>query len=624
LPAASGDSLFFDDSGVGLANTDDIAGLSVAGLTFNGTTNAYTLNGTTPLALTGGATALATNSSVAQTVNMPLSFGAATTFTGGAGATSNLAIGGVVTDTAASGNVVLTLLGTGTMTDNLAQTGTAATVITPNAASANWTMLDNPTATPITMANGQFNFISGTINFGSATSQPNLTITATGGSDHTVGNAASTATFNMVNGTMLLKTRLNTVNGNINISGGNLQIWNQFQISNGATTNVSVVNVTGGLLDQRNSSGASSGGTIFVASRGAGTLTISGTGSVVCNTLDVSRGAAAAVGGVASQGILNLNAGGTLTVNTLSTATANTSGTGAGSTAVVNFNGGTLKARSANAIIRNSSGAGTAVPISLVVKAGGAIIDTNTFSMSSAESFQHDVTLIGLDGGLTKKNTGTLTLSGISNYNGNTTIQGGTLALTSAATNNNLGASAKYIVGDSQANSGAILDVTGITPAGGFFVQTGQVLAGFGTINGAVSALVGSIVGPGNSIGTLTENTSLALAGTLSIDLNDADPGINDLLNDKGPLDISAATSAVTFNVTGTPSAAAYVFAKYSSLTGSAFGTVNNLPAGYSIDYNYQGGNQIALVSVPEPAALLSAAVGGLGLVLCRRRKASR
>ena len=106
------------------------------------------------------------------------------------------------------------------------------------------------------------------------------------------------------------------------------------------------------------------------------------------------------------------------------------------------------------------------------------------------------------------------------------------------------------------------------------------------------------------------------------IALNDSSSPSVDLLNDSAPLDISAATSAVTFNVTGTLSQPAYVFANYSSLTGSAFSTVNNLPAGYSIDYDYQGNNDIALVAaaVPEPASLGLLTLAGFA-TLRRRRK---
>ena len=41
------------------------------------------------------------------------------------------------------------------------------------------------------------------------------------------------------------------------------------------------------------------------------------------------------------------------------------------------------------------------------------------------------------------------------------------------------------------------------------------------------------------------------------------------------------------------------MFANYGSLTGAAFASVLDLPAGFSINYHYLGGNQIALVGSP-------------------------
>ncbi|HTQ40421.1 MAG TPA: hypothetical protein VMJ32_15455 [Pirellulales bacterium] len=39
---------------------------------------------------------------------------------------------------------------------------------------------------------------------------------------------------------------------------------------------------------------------------------------------------------------------------------------------------------------------------------------------------------------------------------------------------------------------------------------------------------------------------------------------------------------------------------------------MNNLPAGYTLGYNYQGNKDIALVAVQEFAALVLAALAGL------------
>ena len=332
---ASGDDLLFSNQGTAATTSNDIASLSVANITFDSTAQAYTLNGPNVVTLTANVTNASSN---LQTLNLPVSFSGNVGLLGG---TSGLTVAGALTDTGTTGNQALTLGGIGTLTDNLVS-ATGGTLVVTTAAGSNWTMLASGSA--VTLAKGQINLLAGgTFSFGTATSAPNLIVTAVG-SDHTVGDAASSSTFNMVSGTLLLKTRMNTINGTVNVNGGALQVWNQFQESNGALTNVSTVNINGGSMDVRNSSGsASTGGTFVVASRGQGTLNMNG-GTLTVGTLDVSRGASAAVSGVASQGIVNLN-GGTLIVNNVATASANTSGTGAGSTAVFNFNGGTLKAR---------------------------------------------------------------------------------------------------------------------------------------------------------------------------------------------------------------------------------------------------------------------------------------
>ena len=112
----------------------------------------------------------------------------------------------------------------------------------------------------------------------------------------------------------------------MNVTGGNLQIWNQYQQANGAVANVSITTISGaGFLDLRNSSGSSAGGPFSSPAVGAGTLNMNG-GTLLWSRRWMSRAASAAVSGVASQGVVNLN-GGVITCNTVTTASANTSGT---------------------------------------------------------------------------------------------------------------------------------------------------------------------------------------------------------------------------------------------------------------------------------------------------------
>ncbi len=185
-------------------------------------------------------------------------------------------------------------------------------------------------------------------------------------------------------------------------------------------------------------------------------------------------------------------------------------------------------------------------------------------------------------GNLVKTGAGTVTLTGANTYSGTTAVNAGTLRVNG----NNQG-------------------------TGAVSVASGATLGGSGTIAGAVSSSSNSIVGPGNSIGTLTVG-SATLGGTFQVEYNGASI---DLLSVIGSLDITAAT--VDFDALGAPPVTPLVFASYGSLTG-IFAGVLDLPSGTSIDYNYNGLKQIALV--PEPTTL-----AGLGAVvvmgLRRRRK---
>lgn len=165
--------------------------------------------------------------------------------------------------------------------------------------------------------------------------------------------------------------------------------------------------------------------------------------------------------------------------------------------------------------------------------------------------------------GLDKVGANTWTLTGPNDYSGTTVVTGGTLLV-----NGNQGsASGAVAVGDT------------------------ATLGGTGTIGGTINAAAGSTVSPGVSIGTLTALGPATIAGSLAIEMN---VGSSDMFAVGGTLDISAAALNVT--VTGTPNQPAYVLASYGALVGN-FASFSGVPAGYALNYNYNGLKQIALVA---------------------------
>jgi autotransporter-associated beta strand protein len=133
------------------------------------------------------------------------------------------------------------------------------------------------------------------------------------------------------------------------------------------------------------------------------------------------------------------------------------------------------------------------------------------------------------------------------------------------------------------------------THAGGstYSVASGATLGGTGSIGtSTVTIDAGGILAPGGSIESF-DVAGAAINGKLLIEYQGASI---DVLNVSGNLDITNAT--VDFSSLGAVTAGPHVFATYSSLSGTAFATVLNQPAGATIDYNYLGQNQIALITL--------------------------
>jgi arabinan endo-1,5-alpha-L-arabinosidase len=213
--------------------------------------------------------------------------------------------------------------------------------------------------------------------------------------------------------------------GTINMSGGTFNAagngWGAFRIGNWPNTNSmgnGVFNLSGGVVNANN--------TTTVGGFGNGVLNVSGgtwnqnAGNLyVGQKVDASylgRGEVNQSGGTLNswhvfleQGTYNLQ-GGTLSVAGVGDNATNATGT-------FNFNGGVLRGTASNA---NFLSVDTAT-----IQSGGAIFDTQGYDLMTSQPLSGP-------GGLTKRGTGRLKLSGALAYLGSTRVEAGTLEIRGA------------------------------------------------------------------------------------------------------------------------------------------------------------------------------------------------
>ncbi|WP_035610360.1 autotransporter-associated beta strand repeat-containing protein [Haloferula sp. BvORR071] len=324
--------------------------------------------------------------------------------------------------------------------------------------------------------------------------------------------------------------------GEFMISRDGLAVWNQSAGS---------VSANGWMILGRNATGDGtlniSGGTftqtqldrpLMVGEFGKGTVNMTGAAQVT------SLGANGLIlaNEPSGTGTMNLD-GGLLTVRRVREGNDNNGGVGGESH--FNFDGGTLKAgANANANFMSSLN-------SAIIEDGGAIIDSNGQTINIGQGLDDDGTGLG---GLTKIGAGTLNLNGTNTYLGTTTVSVGTLG-------------------------------------------------GTGTIKGPISVSNGASLAPGAPTGDLFAdgNVSFAVGGNFAINLSATEPTTGHLVATAN-LNITNANLVIT----GTPTASTYIIADYGTKTGTQFANhaavSATLPSGYSINYAYQGGTQIAIV----------------------------
>ncbi len=528
--AVTADAPLIFNGNTRLNNTNDTAVNTIySNLVFSSGAGAFVLNGN---AVTLGGN-ITNNSANTETINFGLNFSNNYTLNG-AGGTLIIA-GGLTNRAGASGFTVLTLAGSGELVNRLGSTvspgGTNELLL--NDPAADWTLVDNANAAAMT-GPWIFEVFNGTFNYGTETSAPSLNSTTINNvpMDNVVGDVSgATGTFNMINGTLTTSARFDTAlasgsTGIINQSGGTMNIGSQFQGANGQNPGeVSVVSITGGTMNI--GTAASPTDPFYVASRGTGSLTVGGSGILSCGKLDISRNAYGNT--VSSAGTVELD-GGILMVQSVTNASANQQ-TGGSPTAAFNFNGGTLMAQAgASAIFFQGSTVTPVTPIIATVETGGAVIDDGGNAITIAEPLQHDASLgTTPDGGLTKLDSGTLTLTATNTYNGDTVISSGTLALSGAGSISN---SDSITVA-----AGAILDAS-VRTSGTLTLTAGQTLTGNGTVKGNVVAGNGAVLAPGVAIGTLAFNNNLTLGGgsVTVMGINKGSVPSNDLAQVSGTL----------------------------------------------------------------------------------------
>lgn len=258
---------------------------------------------------------------------------------------------------------------------------------------------------------------------------------------------------------------------------------------------------------------------------------------------------------------------------------------GGGNRAVVNLNGGILRAGANTVLLGNP---GNYALGTYNVRNGGEIVDTQGYDATIGAAQRHS-NVSGdneIDGGLTKLGTGSLTLLAGSTYNGGTTVSAGTLLVNNATASG--------------------------TGEGSVVVQTNGTLGGSGTVGGAVTVESGGTLSPGPSaIGTLTINSNLTLAGNLFVRINKSASPSNSLVAVSGTLTNSGNGTVTVANLGTAALQAGDSFQLFSQplLNGQAL-TITPAPgSGLAWNNNLAVNGSIAVVSTAVQVPVLSSIV---------------